>query len=286
MISLHMNGFEEHRRHLFGIAYRMLGSAAEAEDMVQEAFLRWQSAEQGAVRSPRAFLSTVVTRLCLDRSKEARAARERYVGPWLPEPIRTEDGEDEDALEAAESISVAFLVLLESLTPLERAVYLLHEVFDYSHAEVAAIVGRDPAACRKLLERARKDVLENRPRFAPSKEAHRRLLEGFADSVVRGDAAALERLLAEDVRSFSDGGGKATAARRPLFGREEVLQLFGNLYRLRPEGSTVEIVDVNGWPAVVARVDGAVLSVIQIETDGETIHTIRATLNPEKLGRI
>jgi RNA polymerase sigma-70 factor (ECF subfamily) len=287
MIPTETDEFEAHRRYLFGVAYRMLGSSVEAEDMVQEAYLRWQRSDRAEVRSPRAFLSTVVTRLCLDRLKEARSTRESYVGPWLPEPIRTDAVADVDPLEHTESISLAFLVLLERLTPLERAVYLLHEVFEYSHSEIAAIVDRDEAACRQILRRARKDIVAGRPRFAPSKSAHQRLLEGFADAVVRGDADGLERLLADDVRSLADSGGKVNgAARRPVTGRDRVIRLYLGLRRLLTADTTAEVVDLNGWPALVLRVGGAVVTALQIEADGERIHTIHSTVNPEKLGRL
>jgi RNA polymerase sigma-70 factor (ECF subfamily) len=278
--------FDEHRRHLFGIAYRMLGSAADADDMVQETFVRWQAANTSEIRSPRAFLTTVVTRISLDRLKEAHATRVDYVGPWLPEPLPTQGDDETDAVEAAEAISQAFLVLLESLTPLERAVHLLHDVFDYSHEEVAQIIGRDVAACRKILERARKDIVARRPRFAPSKEEHRHMLGQFAAAVTTGNASALEQLLADDVRTFSDGGGKAKAASKPLSGRTTVAKFYGGLARQIPNGTTAEILEVNGWPALIVRVDGTLVTVVQIETDGTAIYTIRATLNPEKLSRI
>ncbi|MBX3196776.1 MAG: RNA polymerase sigma factor SigJ [Labilithrix sp.] len=281
-----MGTFEEHRRYLFAIAYRMLGSAADADDMVQEAYVRWEAAAATEIRSPRAFLATVVSRLCLDRLKDAHASRVDYVGPWLPEPIRTEADDAPDVVAAAESISQAFLVLLESLTPLERAVHLLHEVFDYSHDEIAGILDRDAATCRKLLERARKDIVARRPRFAPSKETHRALVGGFAAAVVNGDVAALERLLVEDVHAVSDGGGKASAARKPVVGRAAVAKFYGGLARLAVDGSSADIVEVNGWPAMVVRVNGAVFAVIQVETDGAAIYAVRSTLNPDKLSRI
>jgi RNA polymerase sigma-70 factor, ECF subfamily len=280
------DAFEEHRRYLFGIAYRMLGSAADADDMVQETFVRWQHADKQEIRSVRAFLATIVTRICIDRLKEAHTTRVDYVGSWLPEPLVTQGHDDTDAMEHAESISQAFLVLLESLSPLERAVHLLHDVFDYSHDEVAEIIGRDPAACRKLLERARKDIVAKRPRFAPSKESHRNMLGHFAAAVMSGDATALEQLLVEDVRAFADGGGKATASRKPIHGRAAVAHFYGSLARRAPEDTAVEILEVNGWPAIVVRIRSKPFSVIQLETDGIAIHAIRATLNPDKLARI
>lgn len=280
MMEPAVDAFETHRGHLFGVAYRMLGSATEAEDVVQEAFLRWQTAPRDQVRSERAFLTTVVTRLCLDQLKSARAQRETYVGPWLPEPVRT------DAQVDPETISVAFLVLLESLTPLERAVYLLHEVFDYAHAEVAQMVGRDEATCRQILHRARAHVLARRPRFAPSKEAHARLLTGFMGALQSGDLDGLKRLLADDVVSYSDSGGKTHAARKPVRGADAVARLYLGLTKKAPAGATVELAEVNGWLALVVRVDGGVFDVITLESDGERIHAVHSVLNPDKLGRL
>jgi RNA polymerase sigma-70 factor (ECF subfamily) len=272
--------FEAHRPTLVAIAYRMLGSAAEAEDIVQEAWLRWQASPRDTVRSDRAFLSTVVTRLCLDHLKSARTNRELYVGPWLPEPVRTDSQVD------PETISVAFLVLLESLTPVERAVYLLHEVFGYSHAEVAEMVDKEEATCRQLLHRAREHLQARRPRFAPSKQAHERLVVGFLSACASGELDSLKRLLAEDVTAWADGGGKAAAATRPVHGAEAVARMYIGIVKKAPPGVEVEIAEVNGWPTAVVRLNGAVFDVISLETDGERIHAIRAVLNPEKLARI
>ncbi len=276
-----LESFEAHRPSLLAIAYRMLGSAAEAEDIVQEAWLRWQGTAREAVRSERAFLSTVVTRLCLDRLKSARASREEYVGPWLPEPVRTDTQVD------PESISLAFLVLLESLSPIERAVYLLHEVFGYSHAEVAEMVGKEEAACRQILHRARDHIHARRPRFAPSKEAHERLVTGFMSACLSGDLAGLKSLLADDVTSWSDGGGKIRgAALNAVRGADAVARLFLGLGKKAPAGITPELAEVNGWPALVLRLNGVAFDVISFETDGERIHAIRSVLNPEKLTRL
>ncbi len=273
--------FEEHRPTLQAMAYRMLGSAAEAEDVVQEAWLRWQAASHEAVRSVKAYLSTVVTRLCLDRLKSARATRELYVGPWLPEPIRTDTPVD------PETISLAFLVLLESLSPVERAVYLLHEVFGYSHSEVAEMVGKEEAACRQILHRAREHIHARRPRFAPSKAQHERLLTGFLSACFSGDLAGLKQLLAEDVTLWTDGGGKSKgAARNPVHGADSVARLYLGLMKKNQLELVPEITEVNGWPALVLRVNGAVFNVFTIETDGERIHAIRSILNPDKLHRI
>ncbi|MDY7226048.1 RNA polymerase sigma-70 factor [Hyalangium rubrum] len=273
--------FEAHRPTLQAIAYRMLGSAAEAEDIVQEAWLRWQATPRDEVRSERAFLSTVVTRLCLDHLKSARATREVYPGPWLPEPVQTDAGVD------PETISLAFLVLLESLSPVERAVYLLHEVFGYSHAEVARMVGKEEAACRQSLHRAREHIQARRPRFAPSKQAHERLVLGFLSACVSGDLESLKHLLAEDVTVWSDGGGKARgAATRPVRGADSVARLYIGGAKKAAHGVVPEIIEVNGWPALVLRLQGVVLNVITFETDGERIHAIRSVLNPDKLVRV
>ncbi len=273
--------FEEHRSAMQAMAYRMLGSAAEAEDVVQEAWLRWQTASHEAVRSVKAYLSTVVTRLCLDRLKSARTSRELYVGPWLPEPVRTDEQVD------PETISLAFLVLLESLSPLERAVYLLHEVFGYSHAEVADMVDKEEAACRQILHRAREHLQARRPRFAPSKAQHERLLTGFLSACFSGDLDGLKQLLAEDVTVWADSGGKTKgAARRPVHGADSVARLFLGLVKKNHDEVLTEIIEVNGWPALVLRIHGAIVNVLTIETDGERIHGIRAVLNPEKLRRI
>jgi RNA polymerase sigma-70 factor (ECF subfamily) len=272
-----MQPFEAHRAHLFAIAYRMLGSRAEAEDMVQEAFLRWQAASREQVESERAYLSTIVTRLCLDQLKSARVQRETYVGPWLPEPLRTDDPVD------PQSISLAFLVLLERLTPLERAVYLLHEVFDHSHAEVAAMVGKDEAACRQLLHRARAHVSERRPRFAPSRSEHQRLLTGFLGAVQAGDLDGLRGMLASDAIAWSDGGGKRLAARNLVHGADAVARLFVGLARKPGAQYELELAEVNGWPAVILKQGGQVSDVVGIETDGAIIYAVHVVSNPDKL---
>jgi RNA polymerase sigma-70 factor (ECF subfamily) len=267
---------------LFGIAYRMLGSVAEAEDAVQEAWLRFSGAPLDQLESPRAWLATIVTRLCLDQLKSARARRESYVGPWLPEPIATDGTVD------PESISLAFLVLLESLTPQERAVYLLHEVFDYSHGEIAEMLGNDEAACRQLLHRAKTSVSARRPRFRPTRESHERLLQSFMGAVAAGDPSALQQLLASDVRTWSDSGGKATAARKPIEGADNVSRFWIGLYKKyqeMPEPFSMEVVDVNGWPALITRLHGKPFTVISFDSDGERIVAIHVQANPDKLQR-
>jgi RNA polymerase sigma-70 factor (ECF subfamily) len=278
-----MTAFEAHRRSLTALAYRMLGSAAEAEDVVQEAWLRWQAEPREDVTSVHSYLATIVTRLCLDQLKSARARRESYVGPWLPEPVRTDEEQDR------ESISMAFLVLLERLSPVERAVYLLHEVFDYSHAEVGEIVGKEEAACRQLFHRAKQHIVADRPRFAPSREQHEQLMMRFLAATTAGDLDGLRALLAADATLWSDSGGKATAARRPIHGADPIARfLVGIARKPPPDGASVsfEIADINGAPALVLKLDSAVYSVFTIETDGAQVHGVRIVVNPDKLGRI
>lgn len=273
------HNFEAHRKQLWGVAYRMLGSAAEAEDIVQEGYLRWQAVPDEEVREGRALLYTIVTRLCLDHLKSARRTRETYPGPWLPEPVFTEREVDD------ESISLAFLVLLESLTPLERAAYLLHEVFDYSHAEVAGILDKSEPSCRQLVHRAREQIRARRPRFAPSKEAHARILGSFLQACTQGDLNGLKSLLADDVIASTDSGGRVRgASRKPVQGRDAVARLFIGLARKLEAELAISIIEVNGWPAFLAREREAVQSVVTIETDGERVHALRVVVNPEKLG--
>lgn len=264
----------------------MLGSAMEAEDMVQETYLRYQATAPDLIQSTKPFLTTIITRLCLDQLKSARAQRETYIGPWLPEPVLTEGESPAAHLSKIESISMAFLVLLESLSPLERAVFLLREVFDYDYRDIARIVEREEAACRQLYSRARKHVQDQRPRFEPSPDVHQQIMHKFMQAIEVGEVDGLVHLLAENVTWTSDGGGKVAAAVRPLVGREKVIQFILGLIRLRPAGTTVEIAQVNGQAALVTRVEGKVAVVITAETDGEQVTTIRAIANPDKLAHI
>ena len=275
--------FEPHRRALFGVAYRMLGSAAEAEDVVQEAFLRWQALSPSVVEkidSPRAFLTTVVTRLCLDQLKSARVRREEYVGPWLPEPIATVQ---EDTIDA-ESISLAFLLLLETLSPTERAVYVLKTAFDFRHSEIAEMLQLEDAACRQIFHRAEAHVRARRPRFAPSQAAHLQLMTGFFGAVSSGDLPSLVRLLASDVQAVTDSGGKVGAARRELHGPEVVARFLCGLAKKGTAGTTPELVQANGWPALLLRRNGEPETLLMIETDGEKVFAVRMVRNPDKLG--
>lgn len=274
--------FETHRPLLFSIAYRMLGSVMEAEDMVQEAFLRWQAVAQTAVQSPPAYLNTVVTRLCLDQLKAARSQRETYIGPWLPEPLLT--AEAPPAMVAKkEMISMAFLVLLEQLSPVERAVFLLRELFEYEYGEIAAVVERSEEHCRQLYSRAKKHLVAPRPRFTPALAEQTRLVQGFQRAMQTGDVGALTALLAEDVCHWSDGGGKVTAARRPLLGREAVLRFYNGLWRQRPADLRTELAEVNGEMALLFFVGQALYSLFVFEVTEGQITAVRSVLNPDKL---
>lgn len=276
--------FEAHRRLLFGIAYRMLGSAADAEDMVQETYLRYQAHGAGEVASPRAFLVTVITRLCLDRLKAARTEREEYVGAWLPEPLLLEVGEnpEERALER-ESLSLAFLVLLERLTPTERAVFLLREVFGYAYEEIAGIVMKSEANCRQLLRRAKQRLQERHLRFDSTPQERERLVTAFLAATQTGDVAQLVDALHEDVVLWADGGGKVPAAQRPVMGRENVARFLTGLAARFGVSVRPSLAQVNGQPAVLLWNGEALGSVAAPEVSAWQIVGLRIIVNPDKL---
>jgi RNA polymerase sigma-70 factor (ECF subfamily) len=279
--------FESYRPLMFSIAYRMLGSITEAEDIVQEAYLRYQAASPERIISHKAFLSTIVTRLCLNHLELAKIQREAYIGPWLPEPALTDMDErftPASQAELHESVSMAFLVLLEQLTPTERAVFLLREVFDYDYPEIAAIVGKEQAACRKLLSRAKKHIADHRPRFKPTPEAHRQMLNQFLRAVTSGELGGLLEMLAGDVELWADGGGKARGAiTHPLRGREAVARFLLASPRFSAAGSQVAVVQVNGDPALMVHVDGQAQVVVSLGIDAGQVRAIWVTGNPDKL---
>lgn len=279
--------FEQHRELLFGLAYRMLSSVADAEDVVQDAYLRWRAAREDNVQSPKAYLTTVATRLAIDRLHALRRERETYVGPWLPEPVTTPSAQPPSRAELAESLSLAFLVLLESLQPVERAVFLLHEVFQYGHDEIASIVGKSPDNCRQILSRARKQLTLGKPRFDPRPERQRALLEQFLATCQSGDLSALVGMLTEDVVVYSDGGGRASAARVPIRGPDKVARLLRGVTRKAGPNMIVRLLNVNGQLAIVRYEAGQTRDVTLIETvpDGR-ICAIRILRNPDKLARI
>lgn len=273
--------FEALRPRMFALAYRLLGEASEAEDVVQDAYLRWE--RSGSVVIPEAWLTKVVTNLCLNRLTSARARRERYVGPWLPEPVFTGAGPAEIA-EQRDALSMGFMVVLERLTPPERAAFVLREAFGHAHREIAEILDIDEAHARQLCHRARGRVSEPHRRFTATREQNRRIVERFLAAVLEGDVAGLERMLADDVVSWSDGGGKATAARRPVIGTAEVLRLWvGVGAHPRVERAEITIREVNGDPAVVVVEDGTLTAVITPEIIDGRITAIRTVMNPDKL---
>jgi RNA polymerase sigma-70 factor (ECF subfamily) len=283
--------FEEYRSLLFAMSYRMLGSAMEAEDIVQEAYLRYRATPPESIRTLRSFLTTIVHHLCIDHLKSAQTRREEYVGPWLPEPVITGDGASLLSplrqITDRESISMAFLVLLESLSPLERAVFLLREIFDYEYVEIAQITGREEAACRQLFSRAKKHIREHRPRFPASPEAHAKMVGRFMEAWIVGDIDGLMSLLAEDVTVWSDSGGKiAGAARHPIQGRDKVARAAVSILSRAPEGTTVEVIEANGLPALLVRINGQIVSVLTLEVGGEFIRAIRTIANPDKLAHL
>ena len=279
--------FEAYRPLLFSIAYRMLGSVTEAEDIVQETYLRYRAAPPGSIRSLKSFLTTIVTRLCLDELKSARARRESYFGPWLPEPLLSAEADARLApghrLEEYESISMAFLVLLESLTPIERAVFLLRQVFDYGYPEIAQIVGKREDTCRQIFRRAKQSIDERRPRFRSTPEDRQRLTVGFLRATQAGDLAGLTRLLAEDITLWADGGGKVAAATRPLHGRDAVARFILGLARKAPPETQFEVTQANGSPAIIVRLGGSPVAVLSLEVNGDQIRAIRSVVNPDKL---
>ena len=286
-----MESFETYRSYLFAIAYRMLGSAMDAEDMVQETYLRYRRTEPETIHSLKAFLTTIISRLCMDQLQLARRKRELYVGPWLPEPILTatsgEGGDPQERVETEESISLAFLLLLEQLQPFERAVFLLREVFEYEFAEIASILGKNEAACRRSFSRAKQHLSQHRPRFPSSPQAHRQLLNSYMQAVQTGEMGALEHVLAEDVTLWADAGGKIKqAALRPISGREAVARFSIGTRRFLPQDFQVEIAEVNGQPATIFRKDGKAFLVLAIEIDAGRIQTVRLMANPEKLSHL
>jgi RNA polymerase sigma-70 factor (TIGR02957 family) len=280
------------RPRAFAIAYRMLGSVSEAEDVVQEALLRVHSAlDRGEeIASSRAYVGTIVTRLAIDELRSARARRESYVGEWLPEPIAAPEEDPAAQAEQADSLSLAFLVLLESLTPEQRAAFLLHDVFDYGYDQVSEIIGTSEGNARQLASRARRHVQDGRPRFDPSAEQREQLAAGFLAAAKDGDFEKLESFLAEDVELHGDGGGLAPAIKHPVFGRAKVAQLLGSWIRLGFEkigGVELRPAVINGQPgAEYLDADGKLIGVMSLDIADGRIQAIRSIVNPEKLGHL
>ncbi|MFF9277042.1 RNA polymerase sigma-70 factor [Streptomyces griseosporeus] len=280
--------FQEHRRLLFSVAYRLLGSAADAEDAVQDAWLKWSAADRSRVADPKAYLTRIVSNLALERLRSTRHQRETYVGPWLPEPILT-GGDASEAVTDAESVSMAMLVVLETLSPLERAVFVLREVFAFSHAEIAEAVERSEAAVRQAAHRAREHVQARRPRFTVDRSQQQQATERFFSAATGGDVNALMELLSPDVTLWTDGGGKVRQALRPVIGAATVAQWFAAIgtvtYQgVEPTDMRAELTEINGGPGIVFSAPGRVIATLtfDFDTDGR-ITTIHNVANPDKL---
>jgi RNA polymerase sigma-70 factor (ECF subfamily) len=287
-----MQVFQADRPRLFSIAYRMLGSASDAEDVLQDAWVRFNNAGTADIRSPQAFAATVITRLCLDRLKSERTKREEYIGPWLPEPVLTSGEESPDVLaERSESVTLAFLVLLEALSAEERAVFLLKEVFGYAHAEIADMLSTTSANSRQLFHRAKSKLRANRPaatRRESGRDARLAVAARFAHALRSGDGSQLADLLANDVSFVADGGGKAIAARRPIEGREAVLRMLLGFHRSAEAAdvasrATLDVMEVNSEPALVLSVSGQLHGVWVLSVSSRAIASIRVVRNPDKL---
>ncbi|ENN87125.1 RNA polymerase, sigma-24 subunit, ECF subfamily [Rhizobium freirei PRF 81] len=275
--------FSELRPHLVRLAYRMLGSVADAEDIVQEAWLRWLASDHASVRAPMAFLRTIVTRLCLNELKSARRQRETYVGPWLPEPIF--DPQDDDA---ADDVTLPLMMALERLSPLERAAFLLHDVFGMDFEEVASAIGREAAACRKLASRARAHIVDARPRFAIGKEQGLKFAAAFFTASRTGDMAALRAMLSEEVVAYADGGGKVPASRQPLIGLDAVMrrhEQMARLFLVQPS-QLIRYALIDGLPGFLTIEGGDVVQTTALQIEQEKVVAIYCTRNPDKLRHI
>jgi RNA polymerase sigma-70 factor, ECF subfamily len=287
-VPIRLATFDQYRSLLFSVAYRMLGSVADAEDMLQETFIRWQQAPDGEIRSPRAFLVTVISRLCINHLQSARVQREEYVGQWLPEPIVTGPGSDPlEIMRVDESLSMAFLVMLECLTPVERAVFLLREVFEYEYSEIAPVLGQSEANCRQILSRAKQHVSAMRPRFKTSQRKKSDLLERFLKTTSSGDMDGLVALLSSDVVLHSDSGGKGIGVPNLIRGADNVARgILGGLRKLVPKNLVQRMVQVNGEPGVATYLDGKPFSVITLDGSEDHIRAIYLVTNPEKLSHL
>ncbi|BBC38049.1 hypothetical protein SGFS_093430 [Streptomyces graminofaciens] len=277
--------FETHRPRLFGLAYRLLGSAADAEDAVQDAYLRFSGADRTVIDQPAAWLAKVVTNLCLNRLTSARARRERYTGSWLPEPVLTSDGTlgPLESAERRDEVSLALLVLLERLTPTERAVYVLREAFAYGYREISGVLDLTETHCRQLHRRAARRVAVSEARFESAPEQRAGLVESFLAAARDGDLAGLEKLFAADVTWWSDGGGKVSAALRPIEGREKVLRLVLRGWPRFAEGLDFAPAEVNGSPALLALSGETLVGTVSFDFRGEAVTGVRVVMNPEKL---
>ncbi|MEM8808875.1 MAG: RNA polymerase sigma-70 factor [Cyanobacteria bacterium P01_G01_bin.38] len=292
-----LEDFNQYRSLLFAIAYRMLGSVMDAEDMVQEAFLRWQPTPGQTIKSTKAYLTTIVTRLCIDRLRSARVQREQYVGSWLPEPIVKESSTEKPinsitdpmaTAELADSLTMAFLVLLERLSPLERAIFLLREAFGYDYNEIGQIVEKNAANCRQIARRARQHLANQRPRFQASPQQQEQLTQKFMRASRQGDLQGLLDLLADDITLWSDGGGQVVATLKPLHGATKIarfLRAIHRRYHKRGLEFDVELAQVNGQPGIIYTSDGTIESVVAVDINDNRIQSLYFVRNPDKLKR-
>ena len=279
--------FKGHRARLFGIAYRMLGSRADAEDILQETYLRWIESKPSELRSTEGWLVTVVTRLCIDRLRSAKTEREAYTGQWLPEPLVSPGPLSPDrTLELASDISIAFLTVLERLAPEERAAFLLHEVFDFDYSEISRIIGKHQAACRQIVHRARQRVQEDRPRFSVSREAHGQLLEKFIEAATSGRREQIMSMLGDEVRVTTDGGGKVSSFRKVLQGSDRVARFYDGLSRKFAGRFVYRLAEINGEPGLLRYLDGKLESAQSFVINGTQIYAIYIVRNPDKLNDI
>lgn len=282
-----LDSFNQSRKLLFGIAYRMLGSVHDAEDIVQEAWVRWQRAETDAIANPQAFLCTMVTRMSIDLLRSARKQRVTYVGEWLPEPIALESPATAGRAELADSLSVAFLVMLERLNPVERAAFLLREIFDYDYPEVAGILGKSEDNCRQIVRRAKQRVQTPEPRFDAREDTRDALLDSFMAAVRGGDLPGLVGMLAGDAAIYSDHGGKASAARRTIHGAEKVAKFFiGVDTRFRPRDFACRFTWLNGAPGVIIYSGDRPETAFSLHLESDVITAIYVTRNPDKLAHL
>jgi RNA polymerase sigma-70 factor, ECF subfamily len=283
----HVDTFQDRRDLLFGVAYRVLGSAADAEDIVQESWLRWSRVDQDTVSDPTSFLMQISTRLAIDRLRKLKASRETYIGPWLPEPLPTAPDVADD-IEISESVSIAMLVVLETLSPLERVVFVLREAFEFSFAEIGKVLGRKEAAVRQVAHRARDHVRTRRPRFTHDHRTRRQATERFLDACIGSDVAGLLDALDPDVTLWGDGGGKRGAPRVPIRGAAKVARLLAKVGERGPGDMTARIIDVNGGPAAVLSTCGRPFAVVIIDLRpaDERVNTVWVITNPDKLARL
>jgi RNA polymerase sigma-70 factor (ECF subfamily) len=279
--------FETHRPGLFRLAYGMLGRIAPAEDAVQETFIRWQKLDIEQIRSPKKFLTTIVSRICLDEIKSAKSRKEQYIGPNLPEPFLTAENETpEEKMELTESLSMAMLVVLDNLTPVQRAVFILREVFDYDYTSISEIINKSESHCRKIAQRARESVREKKPSLKKNTTKQKVFVTSFIKALQNGELAELKNMLAKEAILYSDGGGKVAAAPKPIAGAAKIAKFLTSLRRKLTQSLRMEFAEINGGPSIIFYLDGQLYNVWSFYIDNDKIQNIYVVLNPEKLEHI